>query len=161
MIGTIINYYPYIIVFSVFNIFISLFYFVYGWIIYKKKAKKIQHSDLTPQQKIFLGTEKFKNVRYVWIKKFGKKIRNFSVLYFILSEILCFVAIWLTKKCVLICRISFFVAVFLLLFSLFLQLYYYRNKTAKLAEEHKKNLEKALERFDEIQSEDDSAEMSD
>lgn len=146
MFNALINYYPYIIVFSVFNIIISLFYFVYGWVVYRKKAKKIKHSSLSPQQKIFLANRNFKNVCYVWIKKFGAKIRNFSFAYLILSEIICFVAVWLTGKCVLICRISFFTAIFLLLLWGFL-LYYYRKKSKILAEEHKKNLEKALKFF--------------
>lgn len=150
MLSTLINYYPYIIVFSVFNFVISLFYFVYGWVVYRKKAKKIKHSNLSPQQKIFLANRNFQNVCYTWVKKFGAKIRNFSFIYLILSEIICYVALWLTGKYLLICRISFFTAVFLLLLWGYL-LYYYRKKAEILAEDHKKNLEKALECFDEFQ----------
>lgn len=148
MLQTLINYYPYIIVFSVFNLFISLFYYICGWIIYRKKAKKIKHSDLLPQQSIFLKTINFKNVRYAWIKKFGIRIRNFSFVYFILSEIVCFFAIKFTGKHILVCRISLFSAIFLLVIWIFLLLYYRKNNK-KLAEIHKKNLEIALQNFDE------------
>lgn len=150
MLNTLIRFYPYIIVFSVFNFVVSIFYFIYGWVIYRKKAQKIKHSNLSPQQKIFLANRNFQNVCYSWIKKFGVRIRNFSFIYLILSEALCYVALWLTGRYLLICRISLFTGVFLLLLWGYLR-HFYKKKSKILAEDHKKNLEKALECFDDFQ----------
>lgn len=142
-----IKYIYYTIVFSTFNLAISLVYYIYGWVLYRKKAENIQHSDLTVEQRLYLGTIDFVNVRYDWIKKFAVKIRKFSTAYFILSEIICFVAMLLTKDVILIGRISFAVGFLLFLFWIYL-LSYYKKKTAELAEQHKVNLKNKLDEYE-------------
>ncbi len=140
--------YAYEVVFTIFNFGISLLYYVYGFIIYRKKARKIKHSDLSKEQVEFLRNTKFVNVHYKWIKKFGVKIWDFSILYFVFSEIACVAGVYFTKNAVLICRISFFAAVALLLLWIYL-LVYYNKKDKEVELQHKKNLERRLKKFEE------------
>ncbi|MCQ2472017.1 MAG: hypothetical protein MJ147_08275 [Clostridia bacterium] len=147
MMQDLMKIFAYTVVFSVFNLFILLIYFICGQVVLKKKAKKIRHSDLSVDQINFLERKQFKNIRYEWLKKFGENETKFSIIYFVLSEIVCFVAILLTSRYVLICRAAILIDAVLFLVWIFL-LIYYNKKNKKLAEEHKENLEKALEKFD-------------
>lgn len=147
MMQDLMKIFAYTVVFSVFNLFIFLIYFICGQVILKKKAMKIRHSDLSVDQIDFLERKYFKNIRYEWLKKFGNGEKSFALIYFILSEIICFVAILLTSRYVLVCRVAILIDAILFLVWIFL-LFYYNKKNKKLAEEHKENLEKALEKFD-------------
>lgn len=138
--------YPYIIVFSTFNFIISVFYYIYGWINYRKKAHNIQHSELSIEEITFLKKIQFQNVKRNWIKSYGLKLRNFSIIYFIVSEMLCSFAVLLSDKYILICRISLFTAIALLLLWIVL-LINFKPKVKILEKQHKKNLKKALEDF--------------
>ncbi len=146
---------PYALVFTTFNFAISLFYNIYGWVVFRRKYKKLSHSSLSKAQKKYLSDIKFVNVHRNWLKKYYKKIRNGSFIYFFGSEILCFAAMCLPGankgRCILVCRIALFVDIFLLLFWVFL-LFYSRKNGEKLAEQHKGNIKKALEDFDKIKS---------
>lgn len=140
----------YIVIFSIFNFIISLFYCIYGLIIYKIKSNSVEHSGLPEDTLFYLNRFNFINVQQDWIIKFGIKVRNLSIVYFVLSEALCFAASYLTGKCILICRISLFAAVFLLLFWIFLHFFYYRKTSARLALNHKDNLKIALAKVEEM-----------
>lgn len=137
---------PYVIVFTTFNFAISLFYNIYGLIVFKKKYVKLSHSSISKEQTQYLSKIKFVNVHRAWLKKYYKKIRNYSILYFFASEIICFVAMYLTGRCLLVCRIAFFVDIFLLLLWVFLLLDFMKNNK-KLAAQHKENIIKALDGY--------------
>lgn len=148
MLNDLIKIMSYAVVFTTFNFVISALYYIYGLVLYRKKAENIQHSDLLVEQIVYLGKINFINVRYDWIKRFAVKIKKFSIAYFILSEIICFFAMLTTEKEILIGRISLLAAAILFVLWLLLLLYY-RIKTAILAERHKENLNKALEKYKE------------
>lgn len=136
------------LVFSTFNLIISLLYFIYGIVLHQTKVKRTTHSDLSDEQTAYLTKINFVNVQRKWIKDFTKKIKLGSVLYLIFSELICFVAILYTERYLLICRVSLFAAVFLLLFWIFL-LVYFNKKNDKLMIQHLENRAKALEGFEE------------
>lgn len=148
MLNDLIKLLAYAVVFSTFNVAVFIIYFIYDKVILKK-AKKIQHSYLTVQQISYLKSIKFVNARYEWTKKFGTKVNKFSIVYLILSEIVCFFAVLLSDKYVLICRIALFTDAFMILAWIFL-LVYFRKKSKALSEQHKKNLETALKDYRDI-----------
>ena len=143
---------PYVEVFTIFNFFIALFYNVYGWIVFKKRYIKLSHSSLSKDQKKYLSQNNFVNVHRNWLKKYYVIIRNYSIIYFFAAEIICFIAMYRTGRCVLVCRIALLADILLLLFWVFL-LFYFRKKSKKLAEQHKENISKALEEYSRIKSE--------
>ena len=137
----------YIVIFTFFNVFISLVYYIFGLIIFRRKSEQIKHTKLPNEQLEYLNEIEFINVKYVWMKEFALKIRLFSICYLILSEIACMATILITERAVLICRMSFFAAVFLLLLLIFL-IFYLRKKSRKLTIQHKENLQAVLEDFE-------------
>ena len=137
----------YSIVFTTFNFAISFLYFIYGWIIFKKRYVKLSHSHLSKEQKKYLSEIKFVNVHRNWLKKYYKKIRNYSGLYFVFMEIICIAAIYFTERYLLVCRIALVAAIILFLLWIFL-LFYFRKNSIKLASQHKENLKKALKDFE-------------
>ena len=137
---------PYVLVFTTFNFITFLYYNIYGLIIYKRKYSKLSHSVISREEKCYLTEIKFTNVHRTWLREFYLHIRNYSVLYFVASEILCFAAMYLTVKCVLICRIALFVDIALILFSVCL-LFYFRKKNKILAEQHEENIKNTLKEF--------------
>ena len=141
------NYFSYIVIFTFFNVFISVVYYIFGLIIFGRKSEQIQHTELSDEQLEYLNKIRFKNVKYFWMKTFALKIRFYSISYLILSEIACIVATYMTERVVLICRISFFAAVFLLLLLIFL-IFCFRKKSKKLTAQHKENLKTALKDFE-------------
>ena len=142
---------PYVVVFTTFNFAISLFYNIYGLIVFKRKYTKLSHTTLSKSEKKYLADINFVNVHRNWLKKFYVRIRNYSILYFVVSEIACFAAMYLSGRCVLVCRIALFADIFLLLFWVYL-LFYSRKKNKKLAEEHRENMKKAMEEYDRMKS---------
>lgn len=143
---------PYVAVFTTFNFAISLFYNIYGLIVFKKKYVKLSHTPLSKDQKKYLTKIEFDNVHRTWLKKYYKKIRNYSIIYFFVSEIICFAAMYWTGRTLLVCRIALFTDIFLLLFWVYLLLDF-RKTSKKLAEQHKANLYKALKEYEIIKSE--------
>lgn len=83
---------PYSLIFSIFNIFVSLIFFIYGLATYNKIRKNLKHTKLSKGKKKYLAETKFVNVQRNWIRKFYKNICYFSGGYFVISEILCFAA---------------------------------------------------------------------
>ena len=136
----------YAAVYTTFNMIIALVYNIYGWIIFKKKYAKLSHSHLSQGQLKYLVSIKFVNVHRNWLKKYYVIIRNYSILYFFLAEILCFAATYLTGKYVLVCRISLFTGIFLLFFLVYL-IFYFKKNNKILAEQHRTNLDKAIDDY--------------
>ena len=139
----------YSIVYTTFNFVISFLYYIYGWIVFKKRYVKLSHSHISKEQKKYLSKIKFVNIHRNWLKKYYKKLRDGSVLYFVLSEIICLAAIYFTERYLLVCRISLVAAILLFLFWIFL-LFYFRKNSLKLAAQHKENLKKALDEFEKL-----------
>lgn len=133
----------YAVAFTSFNLLAFLVYFITGNVIFKKTANKIKHSPLPVEQIEYLEKKNFKNVQHEFVTDFGRRIRNFSVFYIIFSEIVCFIAMLLSEKYVLICRIALFTDAFLVLLMIIL-LIFFKIKSKKLANEHQENLQKAL-----------------
>lgn len=139
----------YSIVYTTFNLVVALVYNLYGFIVFKAKYNKLSHTSLSKHEKKYLSDIKFVNVHRNWLKKYYVNIRNYSILYFVASEIICFALIFFTAKYVLICRITLFVDLGLLLFLIYL-IFYLRKHDKKLALEHKENLKKALKDYAEL-----------
>lgn len=141
----------YTIAFSVFNIIISVLYYVYGWVVHKRKCETISFPELTIEQTKYLAEIEFANVQRRWITNFCSSIRNLSVSYLFVSEIVCFVAMYFTREYILICRISFSAAALLFIILVFL-LFYVNKKYNKLAEKNKANLKRTLDEFEKIKN---------
>ena len=146
----------YTMVFTTFNVLVSLIYNIYGFIIFKVKYNKLSHTSLSKHEKKYLADIKFVNVHRNFIKKYYTNIRNYSILYFFAAEIICFALIFFTAKYVLICRIDLFVDLGLLLVLIFL-VFYLRKQDKKLALEHKENLKKALTDYAELSDKEKNA----
>lgn len=140
--------FPYIIVFTTFNIIVALVYGVYG-LIFKKKYVKLSHTRLSQEQKNYLTKIQFINVYRQWAKKYYGILKKYSVLFFVVSEVVFAIAMYLTGRCVLICRIVLFMDIFLLLLWGLL-LNYFKKKSKELRTQHIKNLKKALKDFEEL-----------
>lgn len=141
----------YSIAFSLFNIMISVLYYVYGWVVHKRKCETIAFSELTTEQAKYLVEIKFVNVQRGWIMKFCSLIRILSISYLFVSEIVCFLAMFFTREYVLVCRISFLSAALLFVIWIFLR-FYVNKKYIKLAEKHKANLKRTLDEFEKIKN---------
>lgn len=137
---------PYVEVFTVFNFTVFLFYYLYGWIVLKKRYIKNSHTALSKNQKKYLTKIQFVNVQRPWLKKYYKIVRNYSLIYFFAAEILCFIAMYITERKVLICRIALFADFALLLFWIYL-VFYFKKKNEELSEQHKEDLEKAIDEY--------------
>lgn len=143
MINDLMKIFAYTVVFTVFNLCVFVIYRIAGNVIFRKTAKKINHSPLPIEQIEYLQKIDFENVQHKFVTQFGKRMRVFSILYIIFSEIVCLIALLVSERYVLVCRVALLIDIFLVLLFIFL-LIFFKIKSKKLASEHQKKLCEAL-----------------
>lgn len=146
MINDLMKIFAYTVVFTVFNLCVFIFYLIAGNVIFTKTANKINHSALPVEQIEYLEKKEFKNVQHEFVTDFGRRMRNFSIFYIIFSEIVCLIALLISERYVLVCRVALLIDIILILIFIFL-LIFFKIKSKMLASEHQKNLREALANY--------------
>ncbi len=147
--GNFLRLASFIFIFTLFNFVISVMYYICSRIILKKAEEALPKSSLTVEQREFLLKNNFVNVQREWTRSLGIKLKAFSKIYFLMSEVLCASLGYMLKDLVLVCRFS--VASALLLFIILVGIMIYtRRESKKQREMHLSNMRVALNDFENL-----------